>query len=150
MKTETKYFGLVEYEQGEVVHFPAGIPAFPEEKQFLLLPFADSGNMMLCLQSLATPMLAFVLLDPFVLFPTYAPSLQEEELKQLDVGSEEQLCFYVLCALKTHISESTVNLRCPIAINPHTLEAYQILLDTDSYGMRDPLSSFSRDEGKPC
>lgn len=150
LKTETKYFGLVEYEQGEVIHFPVGIPGFPDEKEFLLLPFADSSNMMLCLQSLTTPMLAFVLLDPFVLFPGYAPVLQEEELRQMGVESEEQLCFYVLCVLKTPVASSTVNLRCPIAIDPHTLEARQIVLDTDSYGMRDLLSSLMDDGGKLC
>ena len=40
MKTETKYFGEIEYEATDVLHFAKGIFAFEEEKRFLLLPFA--------------------------------------------------------------------------------------------------------------
>ncbi len=42
MKTETKYFGPVEYEQEEVISFPSGLFGFEEEKEFLMLPFAGS------------------------------------------------------------------------------------------------------------
>ncbi len=150
MKLQTKYFGLIDCEEEEAIQFPDGIPGFQEEKRFMLLPFADSNNTMLCLQSVDTPMLAFVVLDPFALLPTYRPDLQPDELKRFDVQSEEQLYFYVLCTTRTPISSSTVNLRCPIVINPNTLIARQVFLDTDEYEMRHLLSSFDNDGGKPC
>ena len=40
---------------------------------------------MLCLQSITTPALSFVVLDPFVLCPSYAPSLQKAELNLFGV-----------------------------------------------------------------
>lgn len=150
LKLQTKYFGLVDYEEEEVLHFPAGIPGFPDDRHFLLLPFADSGNTMFSLQSIETPMLAFVALDPFSLDPGYEPILQPEELSQLGVKEAQELCFYVLCAVHSPTSDSTVNLRCPVAINPHTLEARQILLESDRYEMRHPISSFNHDGGKSC
>ena len=78
---QSKYFGNVEYEEKDVIRFPAGLFGFDEEHAFLLLPFEGGGGSMLCLQSVATPALAFVVLDPFSLKPDYAPecALRREE-----------------------------------------------------------------------
>ncbi len=91
MKTETKYFGEIEYEATDVLNFGRGIFAFEDEHEFLLLPFADSDGSLLCLQSLATPSLAFVLMNPFALDAAYAPVLQPEELKTLGVKDSREL-----------------------------------------------------------
>lgn len=139
----------MDYEPEEQIHFAEELPGFPDERDFLILPFAGSEKNMLCLQSVATPVLAFVLLDPFSLCPEYMPELTEEELKALEVESMEELVFYVLSTLRTPVETSTVNLRCPLAINPHTLQARQIIMDAERYSMRSPLSSF-RGGGDRC
>ena len=143
MKIQTKFFGQIECEEAQVISFPVGIPGFPNEKKFLLLPFADSESVMLCLQSVTTSELAFVVLDPFRFNNSYTPVLQPAELQQLGVKSSEELYYYVLCAVHNPVSESTVNLRCPVVINPNTLEGRQIIMDTDEYDMRHPLREFS-------
>lgn len=97
---------------------------------------------MLCLQSVSTPSLAFVLMDPFLLWPEYSPNLQEAELRIFGVDNGFALCYYVLCAVKEPVSESTINLKCPIVVNPETREARQIILETDLYKMRHPLAEF--------
>lgn len=147
MKLQTKFFGQIEYEQSQVISFPVGIPGFSEEKRFLLLPFAGSETAMLCLQSTLTPELAFVVLDPFRFSDSYAPVLQESELQQLQAEKPEDLYYYVLCNLSKPVSDSTVNLRCPLAINPDMLIGQQIIMDTDEYDMRYPLSEFSGQRG---
>jgi len=151
LKLQTKYFGEVEYEEKDLVRFPAGIIGFEEEQAFLLLPFEGGGGGMLCLQSVRTPALAFVVLDPFTLKPDYAPELEPAELRQFGVAEVGVLGFYVLCAVKNPVSASTVNLKCPIAINPQTLTAYHVILETDLYHMRHPLAEFVQDEeGVSC
>lgn len=147
MKLQTKYFGEVEYELSEIIQFPVGLLGFQEENQFLLLPFAESGNQMLCLQSVRESQLAFVVLDPFALEPEYAPVLQPAELQEMGVESVEELYFYVLCAVRNPVSASTVNMRCPLAINPHTLQARQIIMEGNEYQMRQPLSAFHGEQG---
>lgn len=151
MKLETKYFGPVDYEPDECLTFPEGLFGFEEEQQFLLLPFEGGAHALLCMQSMRTPALAFIVMDPFALQPDYMPELRPAELTALGVPDHEQLCYYVLCAVKQPVSDSTVNLKCPIAVNPHTLTARQIVLDTDRYNMRHPLSEFaSGKEDAPC
>lgn len=149
MKLQTKYFGEIEYEADETLAFPAGIFGFEEEHSFLLLPFDGSHGNMLCLQSTATPALAFIVLDPFALKPDYVPVLRKLELQQFGVADAGELGFYVLCAVKKPVSDSTVNLRCPLVVHPETRVARQVIME--QYEMRHPLSEFGSGEGAvPC
>lgn len=66
MHLMTKYFGQIDYDPTEVLSFPNGIFGFEEEKQFLLLPFHGGGGNLLCFQSVGTPSLAFVAMNPFL------------------------------------------------------------------------------------
>ncbi|NCE65511.1 flagellar assembly protein FliW [Pseudoflavonifractor sp. 524-17] len=150
MKLQTKYFGEIDCEAEEFLTFPVGLFGFEEEHKFLLLPFEGSGGTLLCLQSAETPSLAFVVMDPFSLCPGYAPALQPQELKTLGVKEDGDLAFYVLCVVKTPVSDSTVNLKCPVAVNPETRVSRQVILDTDAYHMRHLLAEFGREEDAPC
>ena len=145
MKLQTKYFGEIDYELSQALTFPNGLFGFEEERSFLLLPFEGS-----CLQSTATGPLAFVLLDPFSLDGEYSPELSAAELEQFGAEDISKLCFYVLCAVKNPVSASTVNLKCPVVVDPRTNEARQVILETDRYGMRHPLSEFKREGAKEC
>ncbi len=142
MKIRTKFFGEVEFEEREVIQFPHGLFGFESETRFLLIPF-DSAHY--CLQSAATESLAFIAMDPFRLDPGYTPLLEPEELAELNVGGSEELYYYVLCAVKRPVSSSTVNMKCPIAINGDEGRAMQVILSEGDYTMRCPLSRFAGD-----
>lgn len=118
MKFETKYFGTVEVPPDEVITFPNGLFGFEEERSFLLLPFAGSDGNMLCLQSAATPSLAFIAMNPFSLHPSYQPLLSSEELREMEVKDSHALCYYVLCVVREPVQESTLNFKCPVVVNP--------------------------------
>lgn len=146
MKTETKYFGQVEYERDDLLTFPRGLFGFEDEQSFLLLPFEGDGTL-LCLQSVATPQLAFILLDPFALDGGYAPALQPEELRELEAEKSEDLYYYTMCAVKSPVADSTVNLKCPVAVNGDTRKAAQVILEDNTYHMRHRLSEFGDGKG---
>ncbi len=150
MKLQTKYFGEVDYVEADVVKFLTGPFGFEEEREFLILPFEGSTGTLLCIQSIQTPALAFVAMDPFSLLSDYNPVLQPGELKELGVEDSQELGFYVLCVVKKPVSDSTVNLKCPVAINPATRVARQVILEADAYEMRHPLDQFGLKEGTPC
>ena len=150
MKLQTKYFGEIDYVEDDILTFPSGLFGFEEEHQFLLLPFDGSVGTLLCFQSVQTPALAFVAMDPFSLLPDYTPVLQPHELKELGVADSQELAFYVLCVVKKPVADSTVNLKCPVAIHPDSRVARQVILDADAYEMRHPLAQFGTEEGKPC
>ena len=149
MKTNTKYFGEIEYGEDQVLTFPNGLYGFQDERKFLLLPFAGGNGTLFCLQSLTTPLLAFTLVDPFSLDPSYSPELTESELKDLVVENSQDLYFYSMCVVREPVGESTVNLRCPVAINGDTCTAVQAILEDDRYHMRHRLSDFPGQEEEP-
>lgn len=142
MKLQTKFFGEIEYDADDILTFPDGLYGFDKDHEFLLIPFEGSNGSLLCLQSRANSALAFILLDPFALMPDYTPNLQKNELTFLGVKDSGDLCYYVMCVVKEPFSESTVNLKCPVAINPTTRISAQVILDSDQYEMRHLLSGF--------
>ena len=151
MKVQSKYFGEIDCEKEDILTFPAGLFGFEEEREFLLLPFEGSAATLLCFQSLQTPALAFVAMDPFALRHDYHPALPEGELRSLGAKRIEELCFYTLCVVRQPVGESTVNLRCPVVINPRTRQAIQVILESGEYQMHHRLSEFGEGEGgAPC
>ena len=143
MQLDTKYFGRITYDPQDVLEFPNGLFGFEGEKRFLLLPFSGSQGNMLCLQSVAAPSPAFILMNPFSLKPDYVPELSQEELKLMGVSRSCELCYYVMCVAREPVGESTVNLRCPVVVNPDLHRACQVILDTEDYHMRHRLDEFS-------
>lgn len=143
MKTDTKYFGEISYEPDELLTFPKGLYGFEDEHSFLLLPFAENGTLF-SLQSVKTPQLSFILMDPFSLDGSYAPILQEDELRFLNAERSEDLFYYVMCVVKDPVPTSTVNMRCPVAVNDGGT-AMQVILENASWHMRHQLSEFRRE-----
>lgn len=151
MKYSTKYFGSIDYDPDELLSFPNGLFGFEQEKAFLLLPFHGSDGNLLCFQSANTPSLAFIAMNPFSLKPDYVPVLSDEELYFMGVHTSEELCYYVFCAVREPVGESTVNLKCPIVVNPDEKKAIQVILGSGDYHMRHLLSEFSRKgDNAPC
>ena len=149
MKTKTRYFGEIDYTKDELIAFPKGLFGFEEEQKFLLIPFSDAGTLF-SLQSVKTPELAFTLMHPFTLHAGYAPVLQAEELKTLQVEKSEDLYYYVMCTVKEPVTECTVNMKCPLAINPDTRRGMQAILEDDTWEMRHKLSEFEKREDATC
>ena len=151
MRLKTKYFGEIECPEEDIIHFPEGLFGFEEEKEFFLLPFEGGEGSLLCFQSAVTPGLAFVAVNPVSLKPDYAPVLAPGELKAMEVERSEDLCFYALCVVRSPVADSTVNLRCPVAVNDRTGRAMQVILEGGGYRMHHLLSEFGRkEEGAPC
>ena len=150
MKLNTKYFGVIEYEAEDVLHFPNGLFGFEKEHDFLLLPFAGSEGSLLCFQSVETEQLAFIAMNPFSLDPAYAPLLSEEELHLMGAARSEDLCYYVLCVVRDPIGDSTVNFKCPVVVNPDANCAAHLILDTDIYHMKHRLSEFQSEGAGVC
>ena len=81
---QTKYFGTVSYEEASVLHFPAGLPGFESERQFLSLE-QPAHQPLVFLQSLATPELCFVALPAKAIEPSYELDAEESDLGLLEV-----------------------------------------------------------------
>lgn len=143
MEVTTSCFGTVSYTKEDTIHFPNGIFGFPQWKEYLPLPFDKDSDQMLYLQSIEEESISFILMNPFMLLPNYQPSVTGEDMEMLDCQDEQDLSFYVISVIHEPLEDSTVNLKCPIAVNVKNHCAIQLILDHPDYTFRHRLRELS-------
>ena len=142
MTIQTDY-GAVEYSPEDLITFSDGIFGFPKLTDYLLLRMGEGDDdSILLMLSVEDPNVVFVLINPFFLCPDYSPSLAPQELDCLDVKDSGDLSYYVMCVVRDEYLENTVNLKCPLAINPQTRCGIQLILENGSYEYCHRLGDF--------
>jgi flagellar assembly factor FliW len=144
----TKYFGSIDYEETSILHFPAGLPGFGNERRFLSLE-QPAHQPLVFLQSLTTPGLCFVALPAKSIEPAYELDVEESDLELLEVDPScvPTTCSDLLSLALVTISETgiTANLFAPILINTRNLRAVQAISPNRRYSHLHPLA----DEPEP-
>ena len=140
-KITTTRFGEIEEDESKIVHFAAGLPAFEDEHEFIIIPY-DEESPYVFLQSAVTPDLAFLMAIPFLFFSDYEFRLEDDVIESLALENQEDLLLYVLLTIPgSDIREMTANLLAPIVINSRTNEGCQIVLDKSGYRTKHKLFS---------
>ena len=143
-RCETSQFGVIEYDEAAIVHFPAGLPAFEKETRFLLIEQSESAPVVF-LQSLATPRLLFLALPARFVDPGFRLELVPEEREALGIGAERELVegeeLVSLAILTVREGEAvTANLLAPVVIAARTRRAMQIIQPDSGYTVNQPLT----------
>lgn len=147
MNISTKYFDDVSISEQDIIYFKEGIFGFENFKKYTIIEFESGSDNILCLQSIDDEELAFVLMNPFNLMADYNPQLSDSDIEDLAIDENtEGVLYYVICVVKDTISESTVNMKCPIVINPKSNMAKQIILDSEEYTFKHELKQFAEGE----
>ena len=146
MIIKTKYFGDMEVTEAELIDFPEPMLGFEDSRKYIIIQFYDDSDSLLCLQSADKPDLALVLVNPHYVLEKYSPALAPEDLSALKANEDTPLAFYNIAVVREDWKDSTVNLRCPIAVNPKKMLGKQIIMEDTSYSMRHPLD-FAAQEG---
>lgn len=128
MKIDTKFLGQVEVEKEQLITFEEGIPGFPDEKQFVLIPFGENTPFII-LQSTNTVQTGFVLAFPYLFKADYAFDLSDEDVEALSIEKQEDIITYAIVTLKDTLPNSTINLLAPIVINTEKRQGKQIILN---------------------
>ncbi|KAA5805863.1 flagellar assembly protein FliW [Thermoanaerobacterium thermosaccharolyticum] len=138
MNIETKNFGLVSYNEEDVLYFDDGIPGFEGLKSFILLS-VDEYTPFKWLQSLDDTNIAFVIIDPKVVVKDYKVEINEETVKLLDIKDLNHILVFAIVVIPDEIEKMTANLKAPIIINAENNKGMQILLDNDDYMIKHPI-----------
>lgn len=142
MTIQTDY-GMVEYQEEDLLIFRDGLFGFPKLTRYLLLRMNDEDDSILLMLSVEESKVVFVLINPFFLTPDYSPVLAPEELACLESEDSGELSYYAICVVQNDYLENTVNLKCPLVINPKTRHGIQVILKDSTYGYRHKLGSFA-------
>jgi flagellar assembly factor FliW len=137
----TSRFGKMEIEPKRVIHFPQGLPGFPERKDYVILEHKP-GSPFCWLQSLEQSDLAFVLINPFLIKADYLQDLSREEKKAFEVESGGDLVVFALVTIPPGaVEKMTANLLGPLVIDVKNKIGSQIILANSGYNHRHPLAA---------
>ena len=138
-KVNTSRFGELEIDEKRVVHFKNGIPAFEDEKEFIILPY-DEETPYYFMQSLKTPDLAFLITVPFLFFPNYTFEIDDDSQAELEIEEKDKVLYYTLITIPNFsIRYMTTNLLAPVVINTKNMKAKQIVLERSNYTTKERL-----------
>ncbi len=135
MLIQTKFLGEVEIQEADIYTFEQGLPGFPDNKKFTILPL-DADLPIAFLQSTEEAEVGFVIALPFAFKPDYAFDLSDEDKEQLQLEKVDDVLTYSILTLKETFTESTLNLLAPIVLNVQNRKGKQIVLND---GERNPL-----------
>lgn len=138
MVVQTGRFGQVEISTDEIISVPSGILGFPEDHNFCLV---DSGDdtLILWLQSLSNPHLAFPVLEPKIFKNDYIVRLSAAELRELKLASIKDASVFTILTIPSPMTEMTANLKAPIVINIKEKIAKQVVLQENDQPIKHPM-----------
>jgi flagellar assembly factor FliW len=138
MKISTYSLGEIEVAEEHVIHFEHGIPGFEQLKDYTIVR-ADEGSMFCYLQSVEDGDVAFIVTNPFVIYPQYEFDLAEGVLSDLKIRSEQDVQIWSIVTVKDTLEESTVNLMAPVIVNAEENLGKQVVLHDSVYRTKHPL-----------
>ena len=138
MVVQTGRFGQIEISTDEIIQIPSGILGFPEDHNFCLVDAGDD-TLILWLQSLSNPHLAFPVLEPKVFRPEYVVRLSAAELRELKLSSIKDASVFTILTIPTPMTEMTANLKAPVVINIKQKIAKQVVLQENDQPIKYPM-----------
>ncbi len=143
----TKYFGEIAVDNSKKIYFPEGILGFEQYKEYYLIKFVEESeesvdDFIMCLQSVEDVNVAFFVMNPFYLLPEYDPyQVNDRVFEKIQLGEETKHTVYAIVSMRDTLEESTINLKSPVVVNLENQKGIQYVLDTNDYGLREPLAS---------
>ena len=135
MIIKTGRFGQVTIGAEEKIHIPQGILGFPELRDYCLIDPGDE-TLIVWLQSLTDPALAFPVLEPKIFFPQFAARLSGMELRELRLDNVNQSAVFSILTIPADVTQMTANLKAPLVVNLREQVAKQVVLQENEYSIR--------------
>jgi flagellar assembly factor FliW len=144
-KIRTQQFGMLNYDNSAVLNFPAGLPGFEDQTQFVLVERAESAPVVF-LQSMKTPHLCFLAAPVNAVDAKYELSITRDDLKVLGLEGKGPFkagtgvtCMAILSAPEN--GPLSANLLAPVVVNPRTGIAVQAVRIDSRYSPQFPLAA---------
>jgi len=131
----TRDFGKVNIDEDKIIKFPDGIPGFLDEKEFVLLPL-EEDSLFVIMQSINTPELAFITIEPRNIIKDYEFVISEKTENLLKIEGIEDIILLNIVNIKDELKDMTINLAAPLVININKHLGKQIILDDNDYPVK--------------
>jgi len=119
------------------IHMPFGLLGFEQVKKYQLLASPEEAPF-LWLQMAEDPSVAFLVVSPFLVAPSYQPDIGPEDVEVLGLENAEDAFIFNIVTLRG--TTATVNLRGPIVVNRRNLIGKQVIhVNAAKYSLQHPL-----------
>lgn len=138
MVVNTVRFGQLNVQEDEIIRLPQGILGFPELHDYC---FVDAGDdtLILWLQSLQNPAIAFPVLEPKIFKSDYAVHLTANEKREIDLDPSQSYAVFSIVTIPSDVTQMTANLKAPLVMNLKKQLAKQIILQENDLPIRHPM-----------
>lgn len=138
MKLCTKYHGVREYEESDVITFNNGLPGFENLKKFIMFSM-EENNIFSMLHSIENMEIGLVLVSPFYAMKDYEFKLEQHEIEELKIKDKADIIVLTTVCVNNDVKKITTNLKAPILINIKERIGKQLILDDEKYSIKYPL-----------
>lgn len=141
MKIFSKRFQTeLEFDDNLIIKMPQGLLGFSDSKRFCILELDYKDSPFKWLHDIDDTTIALLITDPYQFFPDYHPEIQEQHVRDLNVGNvEEDLMLFTIVKVTKGGQEAYTNLRAPVIVNAKTKVARQVILEDDRYAVKTAL-----------
>lgn len=138
MKLNTKYHGVIDYNEDDVISFESGILGFEDLKKYIIFSLKDNEDFKI-IHSIEDEGVGLVLMSPFLIRNDYEFELNENILKSLQIENESDVMVYTTVTLNSDLKKITTNLKAPIIINVCKNIGKQIIVDNKDYLVKEQI-----------
>jgi flagellar assembly factor FliW len=132
---KTGRFGQLTVGDDEVIRIPQGVLGFPEMTKYCLVDPGDE-TLILWLQSIENPDVAFPVLEPKIFKTDYTARLSAAELRELKLENVNQSAVFSILTLPEDVMQMSANLKAPLVINLKEHVAKQVVLQENEYSIK--------------
>lgn len=135
MNFDTDRFGMIEFEEKDIINLTEEMLGFPKLKSFVLLN-KDLPEPYRWLQSIERPDVAFILTPPTIAVKEYQFKISKNDRKTLKITKKNEEKVFVYSIMVVRDNFVSVNLKAPVVINTQSNLAKQIILTDSDYPVR--------------
>ena len=135
MTVKTGRFGQLTVGNDETIMIPQGVLGFPQFTKFCIVDPGDE-TLILWLQSLEDPSIAFALLEPKIFRPDYHARLSAHELRDLKLENINQSAVFSILTIPEDVTQMTANLKAPLVISLKHQLGKQVVLQENEYSIK--------------
>jgi flagellar assembly factor FliW len=135
VKVLTTRFGELRVEKEDIIQFPDGILGFEKLKKFFIVDPGDK-TLILWLQSIEDPSIAFPVIEPKIFKPQYVVKSVPNELSLLQLESVDSAKVLCILTIPQDVTKMSANLKAPIIINNVIRIGKQVVLQDTKLTVR--------------
>ncbi|MBF0380385.1 MAG: flagellar assembly protein FliW [Magnetococcales bacterium] len=130
-------FGVLEFNEDEIIVVEDGLLGFPLSKNFLLFPYGQDSSFF-WLQSVDEVEIAFIVVNPFDFFADLEFAIEDSDAELLSLERGEDVEIFSLVTIpEGRPEEMRTNLAGPVVVNTVNRKGKQVLLK--GFSPRQPL-----------